>query len=83
MIGRASESNAQNSSAQANLWQKAADEGDAKAQLSLGNAYHFGVGVEQDDKKAALWLLKAADQGNANAQYEIGNAYFFCPFCIG
>ena len=49
-------------------YQKAADQGDAEAQYSLGSHYDEGQGVEQDSKEAVKWYQKAADQGHAEAQ---------------
>ena len=50
-------------------YQKAADQGDAEAQINLGLMYENGEGVEQDDKEAVKWYQKAADQGDALAQH--------------
>ena len=47
---------------------KAAEQGDADAQSSLGYMYRKGQGVTQDDAEAVNWTRKAADQGNAEAQ---------------
>jgi hypothetical protein len=47
---------------------KAAQQGNALAQVNLGIAYQNGEGVEQDFTEAAKWLRKAADQGNAHPQ---------------
>ena len=77
MTGTVTAGYAQDPHAQIALWQKAADQGDAKAQLSLGDAYHKGEGVKQDDKEALNWYRKAADLGNDDAQYKLGSAYFF------
>jgi TPR repeat protein len=50
-----------------------AEQGDADAQFKLGNMYHDGKGVAQQDYSEALkWYRKAADQGNANAQFKLG-----------
>ena len=51
---------------------KAADEGDAQAQLNLGFVYMNGHGVAQSDKEAARWWLKSAEQGNSMAQNNVG-----------
>jgi TPR repeat protein len=63
-------------------YQKAADQGDAEAQMNLGGMYENGQGVEQDDKeafkwyqKAFKWYQKAADQGDAEAQMNLGLMY--------
>ena len=55
--------------------QKAADQGNANAQLILGWLYEDGKGVRQDYNEAAGWFRKAADQGNANAQSSLGIMY--------
>ncbi len=51
---------------------KAAEQGDAVAQLALGAMYSIGQGVPQDDKEAVKWYRKAAEQGYALAQYGLG-----------
>ena len=52
-----------------NWFGKAADQGNADAEVNLGIAYLNGNGVEQDSAEAAKWLSKSAGQGNALAQY--------------
>ena len=52
-----------------------AEAGDADAQFSLGNAYAYGRGVEQDLEEAMKWYRKAAEQGNADAQNKLGWLY--------
>lgn len=47
---------------------KEAEAGNADAQRTLGNMYHWGEGVEQSDEKARLWWGKAAAQGDKLAQ---------------
>lgn len=42
---------------------KSAEQGQAKAQNSLGRMYAGGVGVEQDDLLAHMWFSLAAAQG--------------------
>jgi hypothetical protein len=42
-----------------------AEQGDAKAQYSLGAAYALGEGVAKDSAEAVKWYRKAADQGYA------------------
>jgi len=54
---------------------KAAEQGDANAQSTLGEAYAFGEGVPQDDTEAVKWYRKAAEQGNAEAQINLGVMY--------
>jgi TPR repeat protein len=57
--------------------QKAAEQGNADAQLTLGQMYAEGRGVAKDEEKAANWYRKAAEQGNARACEHIGDMYRF------
>jgi hypothetical protein len=56
-------------------FRKAAEQGHAGAQNSLGFAYWDGQGVTKDRAEAARWYRKAAEQGHAQAQYMLGSAY--------
>ncbi|KAF9280288.1 hypothetical protein BGZ88_012288 [Linnemannia elongata] len=56
-------------------FRKAADQGYAVAQNSIGLMYDEGKGVPQDFVKAMEWFLKAAVKGDSNAQNSIGNMY--------
>ncbi|MDG6480502.1 tetratricopeptide repeat protein, partial [Glaesserella parasuis] len=50
---------------QAAKWfQKAAEQGYAKAQAMLGAMYGLGKGVRQNDATAKMWFGKACDNGN-------------------
>ena len=57
--------------------QKAADQGNADAQNSLGDMYYYGEGVTQNYTKALKWLQKAADQGNVDAQNSLGDMCYY------
>jgi hypothetical protein len=57
------------------VYRKAAEQGDALAQLHLGLMYEEGKGGQQDYNEALKWFRKAADQGNAPAQYNLGLIY--------
>ena len=62
--------------AEALSWfRKAADQGNAQAQCSLGYMYNTGRGVAQDYAEAVRWYRNAADQGDAIAQYNLGVMY--------
>jgi len=62
--------------AQALDWyRKAAVQGDANAQFSIGFIYAHGLGVQQDYAQALDWYKKAADQGEATAQVNVGRMY--------
>jgi hypothetical protein len=58
-------------------WRKLAEQGDAEAQAGLGFLYHHGLGVSQDDVRAASWSVKAAEKGQAEAQLLLGTLFFF------
>ena len=54
---------------------KAAEQGNADAQFSLGNMYAEGHGVPQDDQQSMSWFRKAAEQGFVPAQVNLGVMY--------
>ena len=75
-LHRGHEANEPKDYAEAMRWyRKAADQGDAGAQVSIGLLYADGHGVTQDFAQAMSWYRKAADQGNATAQVNIGVLY--------
>ena len=53
----------------------AAEHGDAKAQLNLGNLYYLGEETPQDYAEAAKWYRLVAEQGDASAQNNLGVMY--------
>ncbi len=63
-------------SSEAHQWfMRAAENGYALAQLTLGQRYKDGDGIENNPKQACFWFEKAANQGLADAQYETGKCY--------
>lgn len=61
---------------QAMEWfRRAAEQGHAWAQESLGRAYQSGEGVAIDLERAVQWWRLAADQGNTSAEFWLGRAY--------
>lgn len=52
-----------------------AEQGDAEAQLTLGQMYSIGQGVERNDEQALQWFRLAADQGSVEAQFRLGSIY--------
>ena len=54
---------------------KAAKQGNADAEYSVGMCYDGGHGVDEDEKKAFKWFMKAAKQGNADGEYSVGMCY--------
>ena len=59
----------------ARWFRKAAEQGLARAQCSLGDAHKRGDGLPKDLVEAALWYDRAAKQGYAPAQFELGSSY--------
>ena len=55
---------------------RAAEAGDATAQLELGWLHESGDGTDQDYGVAAEWYEKAALQGDSVAQTNLGWLYF-------
>jgi len=52
--------------AEAIKWfRKAASQGDAGGEYSLGEMYLTGRGVAADDKEAAIWIRRSAKHGGA------------------
>ena len=52
-----------------------AEQGDTRAQITLGFMYRNGEGVPEDDAEAVRWYRLAADQGHAVAQIRLGQRY--------
>jgi TPR repeat protein len=67
---------AQKNDVEAVKWfRKAAEQGFAGGQCSLGLCYDEGFGVTQDYAEAVKWYRKAADQEDAAAQQKLGYCY--------
>ncbi len=54
---------------------RAAERGNADAQMKVARAYQQGKEVKENPEEALKWFRKAADQGNVDAQYAVGDAY--------
>ena len=52
-----------------------AEQGHAEGQYGLGDMYHFGEGVQEDEQEAIKWYRLAAEQGYAEAQFRLGDMY--------
>jgi TPR repeat protein len=52
-----------------------AEQGDAKAQYTVGEMYEKGKGAVKDLQKAFDWYAKSAEQDNKKAAYKVGLAY--------
>ena len=57
------------------LLRKAADQGYAPAQASIGSMYMEGKGVPKSEKEAFAWHSKAAQQGFVGSQLSLGFMY--------
>jgi hypothetical protein len=55
--------------------QKAAEQGYARAQYSLGWHYMTGQGVQKDDRQSCHWYRLAAEQGELRAQTNLALCY--------
>jgi TPR repeat protein len=53
-------------------YRKAAVQGNARAQYTLGTMYINGKGVQQNEHEGAMWWQKAADQGHVGAHFNLG-----------
>jgi TPR repeat protein len=58
-------------------YKKAAEQGHANAQYSLGSMYRYSYDTEcpRDYEQSVYWYTKAAEQGHADAQYSLGYMY--------
>lgn len=52
-----------------------ADASNPVAQATLGDMYHDGNGVTQDEKEAVKWWTRAAEKGEAHSQSNLGESY--------
>jgi uncharacterized protein len=64
-----------NDAAAATWYRRAADQGFAEAQYTVGTLHEAGTGVMQDYAEAMRWYRMAATQGYAGAQNNIGRLY--------
>jgi len=58
------------------IFQKLADQGDAKAATTLGSMFANGQGVPPDMDEARRWFLRAAEKGEPAAQFNLGILYY-------
>lgn len=59
------------------IYQRAADQNYAAAQLVLGFCYEYGKGVDKDAQKAVEWYRRAAAQNLSEAQCNLGVCYSY------
>lgn len=56
-------------------WIERAEQGSPNMQYGMGQIYAMGnaaLGVQRDEKQAAMWYRRAAEQGYAEAQFALG-----------
>ena len=64
-----------NASSRADECLEDARRGNARCQVTMGNAYRTGRGAPRDPVEAARWYRLAAEQGSDAGQYELGLLY--------
>jgi len=57
------------------VWMPSAEQGDAAAQVSVGEIFEQGAGGKPNYEAAIIWYNKAAQQGNKRAQFNLGTLY--------
>jgi len=57
------------------LYKRAAEAGNAFAQMSFANMCHYGQGGEEDLELAFKWYLAAAEQGEPESQMHVARIY--------
>ena len=60
----------------ADLFRLAAEQGNTKGALLLGDSYANGTGVPKDTDQAAIWYRKAADQGDTQARTNLRMMFY-------
>ncbi|KAJ3412433.1 hypothetical protein HDV05_000737 [Chytridiales sp. JEL 0842] len=60
----------------ADMYKRAADQGDTDGMTKLGRCYMNGWGVKKDEVKAAIWYKVAAHLGGPRAQNQLGWCYW-------
>lgn len=58
-----------------NVWMPTAEQGDADAQVNVGEIFEKGAGGTPNYQAALIWYNKAAEQGNKRAQFNLGTLY--------
>lgn len=59
------------------VYREKAEQGDADAQLMMGQIYAMGDVVAADMAQAFSWFMKAAQQDHAQAQFRIAEMYLY------
>ena len=57
------------------VWMESAQQGDAEAQVTVGEIYERGLGTTPNYEAALIWYQKAADQGYARGLFNLGTLY--------
>jgi TPR repeat protein len=69
------DSGAQDYTAAATWYQKAADQGHVEAAYKLSKLFASGTGIDQNFESAARYVGLAAETGHAEAQFHLGGLY--------
>jgi len=59
------------------LWRPLAEREEPRSEAAIGFMYHRGLGVETDDRGAALWLRRAAEHGQPEGQLMLGILFYY------
>jgi uncharacterized protein len=59
------------------LWRPLAEREDPRSEAGIGFMYYRGLGVEVDDREAAVWLRRAAEHGQAEGQLMLGILFYY------
>ncbi|MCM1129431.1 MAG: sel1 repeat family protein [Alistipes senegalensis] len=59
------------------LYRERAEQGEADAQLMMGQVYAMGDMVKADMAQAFSWFMKAAQQNHAEAQFRVAEMYLY------
>jgi hypothetical protein len=57
------------------VWMPQAEQGDAEAQVNVGEIFERGLGDQPNYEAAAIWYQRAAEQGNSRGQFNLGTLY--------
>jgi len=59
------------------FWRPLAEREEPRSEAGIGFMYHRGLGVDADDREAAVWLRRAARHGQAEGQLMLGILFYY------
>ena len=59
------------------FWRPLAERAEPRSEAGIGFMYHRGLGVDVDDREAAVWLGRAAEHGQAEGQLMLGLLFYY------